>query len=54
MKLPSRPDGRTDDDKIRALLSQDSVIINEFNRRVAANIEARRLERIRQKWSKAS
>lgn len=53
IKVAVRPDARTDEDKARALLTADSLIINEFNRRVAANIERRRLERIRNKGKAA-
>lgn len=50
LRLPVRPDGRTDEDKARALLMADAPIINEFNRRVAANLERRRIERLHKKW----
>lgn len=54
IKLPSRPDGRTDEDKARALLLADAPIINEWRKRVAANEERRRIARIHKKWENAA
>lgn len=53
-KLPANMDCRSDEEKVRELLLADASIINEFNRRVAANIERRRIAKIHKKWERAA